>query len=53
MPDALRSLVMISPGSLRVDSPPRAELVVDWNIVGMGLAGLIVMVAIVARRKRA
>jgi hypothetical protein len=53
MPEALRSLVMIAPGSLRVDSLPRTELVLDADLAGMALAGLVVMVAIVVGRRRA
>jgi MYXO-CTERM domain-containing protein len=52
MTPELRSLILISPGVLRLDSPPRTELVLDADLAGVALAGLVVMVAIVARRRR-
>lgn len=52
MTEELHSLQLISPGVLRIDSPPRTELVLDWD-AGVALAGVVVMVAIVVGRRRA
>jgi len=49
----IQSIILMPPGCCRIDSPPRTELVLDGDLAGMALAGLVVMVAIVARRKRA
>ena len=53
MTEELHSLQLISPGVLRIDSPPRTELVPDWGLAGMVFAGVVVMVAIVVGRRRA
>jgi hypothetical protein len=53
MTQELHSLILISPGVLRTEAPPRTEFVLDWDLVTVALAGVVVMVVIVARRKRA
>lgn len=47
----IREIILIPPGLLRVEQPPRTEWVVDVDLIAVGALFLGAMVALVWRRR--